>query len=263
MKAPDHTAFRRWWWQQQFTPGPAGRVLNPFFFARRGLIEEMRDLWPQLTGDVLDVGCGRKPYRALVPARSYVGLDLDTPELRAMGAADLFYDGGRMPVADETFDAVLCSQVLEHVFTPAEFLAEIRRVLRPGGMLLLTTPFAWDEHSQPHDFGRYSSFGLRHVLESAGFEIVAQRKTCADGRALVQLASAYVYKVTHSRHRWLNRLSQLLLIAPVNLIGGLFAWLLPANPDFYLDNIVQARRSAVNSAARAAPGQSGNAGGGP
>jgi SAM-dependent methyltransferase len=240
-------ALRTRWQKELFEPGWLGLLVNPFYFARRGLLREMQGFFPEFTGEVLDVGCGRKPYRAFVPARHYVGLDLDTPELRELGGADLFYAGGKFPVADESFDAVLCSQVLEHIFAPTEFLAEIRRVLRPGGVLLLTTPFAWDEHSQPHDFGRYSSFGLRHVLEGAGLEIVAQRKTCADGRALVQLASAYVYKVVHSRHRLLNWLSQLLLIAPVNVIGGLLAWLLPANPDFFLDNVVLARRSATET----------------
>lgn len=234
--------FRQWWWRQQFVPGAPALLLNPFFFARRGLVEGMREFMPQLNGEVLDVGCGRKPYRHLVPAARYVGLDLDTPELRALGAADIFYEGGAIPVAAESFDGVLCSQVLEHIFAPAEFLGEINRVLRPGGRLLLTTPFAWDEHSQPFDFGRYSSFGLCHVLEAAGYEVVAQRKTCADGRALVQLTSAYLYKRVHGRNRALNIFSQLVLIAPVNVIGGLLAWLLPANPDFYLDNVVLARK---------------------
>ncbi len=248
MSAPEQSAFRRWWWRQQVIPGPAGLLLTPFYFARRGLVEAMHDLWPQLQGDVLDVGCGRKPYRGFVGAKRYVGVDLDTAELRDMGEADLFYDGTRIPVGDAQFDAVICSQVLEHVFSPAQFLNDIHRVLRPGGLLLLTTPFAWDEHSQPHDFGRYSSFGLRHVLEAAGFEPVIQRKTCADGRALVQLAAGYVYKVVRSRHRPLNALTQLLLIAPVNVLGGLLAWLLPANEDFYLDNVVLVRRPVTTGA---------------
>ncbi|MSU47624.1 MAG: class I SAM-dependent methyltransferase [Opitutus sp.] len=242
MSEPNQSGIRRWWWRQQFTPGPAGLVLNPFYFARRGLVDAMRDIFPQLQGDVLDVGCGRKPYREFVPARRYVGVDLDTVELRALGEADLFYDGTRIPVGDAQFDAVICSQVLEHVFTPAEFLRDLHRVLRPGGLLLLTTPFAWDEHSQPYDFGRYSSFGLRHVLGAAGFEICVQRKTCADGRALVQLTSGYLYKLVHSRSRLLNRVTQLLLIAPVNIVGGVIAWLIPANPDLFLDNVVLAQK---------------------
>lgn len=242
MKPTERSRMYRWWWSQQFTPGWPGLLLNPFYFARRGLAEAMQEFFPRLNGSVLDVGCGRKPYRHLVPATRYVGLDLDTPELRELGEADLFYLGGTIPVPAESFDAVICSQVLEHIFTPAEFLTEIRRVLRPDGLLLLTTPFVWDEHSQPDDFGRYSSFGLRHVLESAGFEMVAQRKTCADGRALVQLAAAYLYKIIHTRHRWVNRFAQLAAIAPVSILGGALAWLLPANPDLYLDNVVLARK---------------------
>ena len=233
---------RRRWQKELFEPGWLGWFINPFYFARRGLRQGLGEFFPGLRGAVLDVGCGRKPYRHLVPAEKYIGLDLDTPELRAIGAADLYYAGGAFPVADAGFDAVLCSQVLEHIFTPAAFLGEIHRVLRPGGTLLLTTPFAWDEHSQPFDFGRYSSFGLAHLLKTAGFEIVAQRKTCADARAVVQLGTAGIYKVVHSRHRTLNWASQLLLIAPANLLGGLLAAVLPGNPDLYLDNIVLARK---------------------
>jgi SAM-dependent methyltransferase len=242
MSADDVHGWRRWWWRQQFTPGLAAVFINPFFFARRGLAAAMADLLPRLTGEVLDVGCGRKPYRHLVPAKNYTGIDLDTPELRAMGAAEVFYDGRTIPLADGSHDAVLCSQVLEHVFTPAAFVADLHRVLRPGGLLLLTTPFVWDEHSQPFDFGRYSSFGLASLLESAGFEIVVQRKTCADATALVQLATGSLYKVTRSRHRPLNWAVQLLMLGPLNLLGGLLAALLPRNPDFYLDNVFLARR---------------------
>jgi SAM-dependent methyltransferase len=231
-----------WWWRQQFEPGPAGLLLNPFYFARRGLRAGLGEFLPQLTGEVLDVGCGRQPYRHLVPAARYVGVDVDTPVTRALGVAELYYDGRKLPVADAAFDAVLCSQVLEHVFTPDGFLREIHRVLRPGGRLLLATPFTWDEHEQPHDFARYSSFGLRALLEQNGFEVVVQRKTCADFRALVQLKAAYLYKVTRTRSRVLNLLAQLLLIAPCNIFGGLLALLLPGNADFYLDNIVLARK---------------------
>ena len=241
---PKISPWRRWWWRQQFTPGGWGLLINPFFYARQGLGEGLKEFFPEMKGRVLDVGCGRKPYRHLVPAQEYIGLELDTPELRDLGAADLYYSGGAFPVAAESFDTVICSQVVEHIFTPADFLREIRRVLRPGGTLLLTTPFAWDEHSQPYDFARYSSFGLKHLLTETGFEVIAHRKTCADGRTLVQLGAAYFYKVVHTRHRILNLTAQLLLIAPINLLGGLVAWLLPANPDLFLDNIILARKPA-------------------
>jgi len=236
-------ALRRRWERERFEPGWLGLFTNPFFFARRGLLRELGPLLAELTGEVLDVGCGRKPYRAHVPAARYVGLDIDTPVTRGLGLADLFYEGRNFPVADASFDGVLCSQVLEHVFEPEVFLAEIHRVLRPGGRLVLAVPFAWDEHEQPQDFARYSSFGLRALLERNGFAVVTQRKSVADARAVAQLAAAWLYKVTRSRSRLLNGAAQLALIAPVTLLGAVAGVILPGNPDFYLDNVVLARRA--------------------
>ena len=232
---------------EQFEPTWLGWLVNPFYFARRGLRDGLGEFLPALAGEVLDVGCGRKPYAHLTRATRYVGVDIDTPATRALAAADHYYDGRTLPFADASFDAVLCSQVLEHVFTPAEFLREIHRVLRPGGVLLLATPFVWDEHEQPQDFGRYSSFGLKDLLQRTGYTVEQQRKTCADFRVIVQLGSGYLYKVTRTERTTLNVLAQLALIAPVNLAGAVLAWLLPRNPDLYLDNIVLARKSGPSA----------------
>src|SRR5688572_17563497 len=120
--------FRQRWRREQFQPSWLGWISNPFFFARRGLLRELSPLLARLKGEVLDVGCGRKPYRQLVSASRYVGLDVDSPVTRALAAADFFYDGTNFPFTDESFDGALCSQVLEHVFTPEKFLAEIARV---------------------------------------------------------------------------------------------------------------------------------------
>lgn len=233
------------WQKEQFDPGWLGWLVNPFVIARRGLRRELATLLPRLGGDVVDVGCGRKPYRALVAASSYVGVDVDTPVTRALGAADRLYDGRTLPLADASCDGALCSQVLEHVFTPDEFLREIGRVLRPGGLLVLAVPFAWDEHEQPHDFARYSSFGLRALLERNGFVVLEQRKSVAHAGAVAQLAAAWLFKATRTRHRALNFLAQLAFIAPVSLLGGLAGILLPRNEDFYLDNLVLAQRRAA------------------
>lgn len=234
--------FRARWWREQYDPSWLGLLINPFYFARRGLRAELERHFARLTGDVLDVGCGNKPYRDGVPAARYVGLDVDTPFTREVGAADVFYDGRIFPLPDAGFDGVLCSQVLEHVFTPEAFLAEIRRVLRPDGILLLAVPFMWDEHEQPHDFGRYSSFGLRALLARSGFEVLEQRKSVADVRAVAQLASAWLFKVVHTRSKWVNLVTQLTLIAPVNLAGAILRFVTPRSEDFYLDNVVLARR---------------------
>lgn len=228
--------------EQMARPGFVGLFINPFYFARRELAAAVRELAPQLGGRVLDVGCGDRPYERLIPSQEYVGLEIDTPVNRARARADAYYDGRRFPFEDGAFDAVLCNQVLEHVFEPEAFVREIARVLKAGGRLLLTVPFVWDEHEQPRDYARYSSFGLKALLERTGLQVSQQRKTAADLRALFQMANAYLYKVTATRSPYLNLLAALFLMAPLNLVGSVLAWITPANADLYLDNVVLAAK---------------------
>lgn len=237
-------ALKRYYLAQMARPGPAGLLLNPFYFARRGLYQAVRALSGRISGRVLDVGCGTRPYEQLFAATEYVGLELDTPEARARNRADCYYDGKTFPFEPESFDALVCNQVFEHVFNPGQFMAEMNRVLKPGGLLLLTVPFAWDEHEQPHDYARYASFGLFAILRNAGFEIVEHRKTMADVRAVCQLANAYLHKVTATGGGIRDLAITVLLMAPVNLLGTMLRWVTPANPDFYLDNVVLAAKAA-------------------
>ncbi|HLY96658.1 MAG TPA: class I SAM-dependent methyltransferase, partial [Sideroxyarcus sp.] len=147
------------------------------------------------------------------------------------------------PFQSREFDGIICNQVLEHVFEPDRFLQEMHRVLKPGGQLLLTVPFVWDEHEQPWDYARYSSFGLRSLLERNGFEVVVQEKTNADVRALFQLVNAYLYKVLWTRWSTLNLLICAIVMAPFNILGALLHRLLPPNNDLYLDQVVLARKA--------------------
>ena len=231
---------RGWNRKQQFNPGLAGAFVNPFFLARRVLWAEIAAASRELSGRLLDVGCGTQPYRSLFQQCTYTGLDIDSPQTRLHAAADAFYDGHRFPFDNGQFDAVLCNQVLEHVFNPTEFLSEVRRVMTPGARLLLTVPFVWDEHEQPWDYARYSSFGLRSLLEQNGFRVLRQRKLMADFSLLFQLAIAYLYKVTLTGSPYLNLLVTVLLFGPMSLLGLAAGSLLPKNQDLFLDQIVVA-----------------------
>ncbi len=130
------TAVNRLIQEQSFFPTWIGIFLNPFYFARAGLAGAMDRYAKRLEGRLLDVGCGTKPYERLFGVSEYVGLDIDSEGSRERAIADEFYDGKTFPFDDQAFDAVLCNQVLEHVFNPDEFLREIHRVLKPGGKLL-------------------------------------------------------------------------------------------------------------------------------
>ena len=233
---------KTYYMSQMMRPGFLGLFVNPFYFARRALFQAMKELAPGIRGRVLDVGCGNRPYQSLFDASEYIGLELDTPENRRNKAADAFYDGRTFPFGDGSFDAVICNQVLEHVFEPEAFVEEIARVLKNGGRLLLTVPFVWDEHEQPRDYGRYSSFGLASLLDRHGFKLLHHSKTAGDVKALFQLINAYLYKATVTGRPYADLFITLLLMAPFNLLGTVLAWITPRNPDFFLDNVVLAER---------------------
>lgn len=233
---------RQWFASRQFNPGYLGAFINPFFLARRGLWREIREAGPQLAGDLLDVGCGTKPYRGLLNVSSYTGLEFDTPLARKRNVAEAYYDGKVFPFPAGRFDSVLCNQVLEHVFNPDDFLKEISRVLKPGGRLLLTVPFIWDEHEQPYDCARYTSFGLRAMIERNGFRVCRQKKILADASVLFQLLNAYLFKVTETRFVILKLTLRLLVFAPISLLGLVAGILLPDNNDMFLDQLVVAER---------------------
>lgn len=236
---------RAWYRKQAFFPSAAGGLLcNPFYWARRPLRREIEHCRTFFRGELLDVGCGTAPYRSLFPDCHYTGLEFDCEEMRQMGSADYYYDGKHFPFPPESFDGILSSQVLEHVFNPQEFLSECHRVLRNDGMMLITTPFVWDEHSQPYDFARYSSFGVAALLKQSGFEIVYQAKTGTDLSLFFQMYNLFVFKTIRPKSPRLRMILILLLTAPANVLCAVLRPIFPKNNDLYLDNIVLARKKA-------------------
>ncbi len=225
-----------------FFPSLFGLLINPFYFARKGLANHLKDLAVNITGKTLDIGCGTKPYKGLYQSSEYIGLEIDTSKNREANQADVFYDGNDFPFNDAIFDSVVANEVFEHVFNPDDFLSEMSRVIKQNGQVLLTMPFVWDEHEQPFDFARYSSFGIKSLLERHGFEVVEQRKSMNDIRVIFQLLNAYIFKITFTKHAWLNGIYMILLMAPFNILGELLALITPKNDDLYLDNIVLAKK---------------------
>ena len=120
-------------------------------------------------GRVLDYGCADLPYRHLFGDQvEFVGADLEGNS----HASVILNPDGSVPVPDQTFDAVLSTQVLEHVLDPPLYISECLRVLRPGGRLLLSTHGIFMYHPDPVDLWRWTTEGLRREVEHAGFEIV-------------------------------------------------------------------------------------------
>ncbi len=150
---------------------PVWRDPADFAFIGTSLIERSIALCgAKLAGDLLDVGSGSDPYRACFPkVRRKVNCDYSG----ARGPVDFLSSAGQLPVAAESFDSILCTEVLEHVPDPLATWREFHRVLRPGGRVLLSTPMYWPAHELPFDFYRYPEHGLRWLIAQSGFEVEA------------------------------------------------------------------------------------------
>jgi len=228
--------------KEQFNPGIIGIFTNPFYFSRRGLFLAMTELGKDLSGKLLDIGCGTKPYEQYLFVQEYIGVEIDTDRSRTTSKADFFYDGKRTPFGDGEFDSVLANEVFEHVFNPVEFLSEVNRVLKIDGKFLLTVPFVWDEHEQPHDYARYTSFGLKYILQQHGFDVVKHKKSVTNARVIFQLINEYIYKKTYVENTVFRQLLNTLIISPFTLLGIIISAILPSNEDLYLDNIILVRK---------------------
>ena len=220
-------------------------MVNPVYIIRNGIYQSILEESPAIKGDVLDVGCGSKPYESLFSnADSYIGVDVEVSghdHSVCESRVDVFYDGKVLPFVDAQFDSVVCFEVLEHVFNVDELLREMRRVLKPDGLLLLSVPFAWNEHEAPYDFARYTSFGLTHLLERNGFKVLRLSKTTTFVLALCQMCIAYLYQHVFSRSLLIARLARI-LVFPLNIISLALNLALPSRYDYFCNCVVLASR---------------------
>ena len=138
-------------------------------------------------GCVLDYGAGNSPYRRFIRCDRYVTADVSQ---NLAGNIDyLIVPGGPLPVAAGSFDLVLLLDVLEHVPDPAFVLGEIRRLLTPGGRLVISLPFLYREHETPHDFARYTLFGMRELVARQKGTLV---RSCKAGNVFYTLLSLFL-----------------------------------------------------------------------
>ena len=174
-------------------------------------------------GRVLDVGCGAQPYRHLLPADClYQGLDWEGAVAQfAYHTPDtLYYDGKTFPFSGQQFDALFHTEVIEHVFDYTTFLAECARVLKPGGSMCFSAPFAARYHYIPNDYWRYTPATLQKILSTAGFEdiIIHSRGTDITVAAYKMVSIVYRWLLGHFYQKILGLLA--LPVAAISLVLG-------------------------------------------
>lgn len=204
----------------------------------RQLSVEMDRLRPTVT---IDLGCGSEPYRSIVPGR-YFGLDLTT----AHGVPSAIARAECTPIASACADVVLSTQQLEHVDDPLQVLLEAKRILRPGGAVVLSTHGTWPHHPDPQDLWRWTEQGLVRLFEEAGFEVDRVHRQGELFTTALLLAS-YPIGGLRRKGRSVSRVVAGALLFVVNSLCGPLDWLLSrsgarhyASPSY----LIVARRPA-------------------
>jgi len=230
-------------YKQTFNPSFLGVFINPYYIIRRGLFRGIVSHATYLKGKMLDFGCGKKPYKDLFSVDEYIGLDIEeSGHSHRNEQIDIFYDGKTIPFGDNFFDSVFSSEVFEHIFNVDEIIPELHRVMKPGGYLLITLPFVWAEHEIPYDFARYTSFGIEHLLQKWGFEVIKIEKTTNYVETVFQMWNAYMYEVVLPTNLFFRAIMIPLCVAPVTIIGMVLSRMLPQNKNFYHNTIVLAQK---------------------
>lgn len=233
--------FNTYYHKQNFRPDLLSILINPFYLIRNGLYRGVKKHAQKLSGNLLDFGCGSKPYRDLFQVETYTGMDIDNRGHDHVNEnIDVYYDGKVIPFDNNHFDAVFSSEVFEHVDNLDEIVGEIHRVMKPGAKLLVTVPFVWCEHEMPYDFRRFSRNGIQKLLMEKGFEIEEADITTSDVATVFQMICMYIYTVIMGWNKYIRLLLNPLIIFPFTFLGLFLSVILPNTKRFYCNVVVTA-----------------------
>ena len=135
------------------------------------VLSEILSARPYFKGCLLDVGCGKRPYSLIYDAlvSESIGTEV-TFSPHGTSNADAICYAEALPFADASFDTILCTEVLEHTRLPQLAMQEFSRLLKPGGYLLLSMPFIYPIHEAPHDYQRFTKYGLQAIYEQVNLK---------------------------------------------------------------------------------------------
>jgi len=182
------------------------------YYIRTSIFNALRDSLPFFKGKLLDVGCGKKPYKNFILANSdvneYTGLDIETAlEYDKDVKPDYTWDGNIIPFENESYNTIMATEVLEHCPVPTQTLGEMYKVLKKDGYLFLTVPFLWPLHETPHDEYRYTPFALQRMLEEVGFRSIEIKSSGGWHASLAQMLGLWVRRsgLSNRKKKYLSK----------------------------------------------------------
>ena len=188
---------------------------HPRYLAQRQLLNLIESEGNQLTGKLLDVGCGRKPYQSLLNCiTEYIGLDVPS-SMHGLDNVNVVGTSMALPFMGDCFDSILCTEVLEHVPEPVVALKEMARVTKPGGLLLLTAPLSEQLHEEPYDFYRYTRYGLLYILQKSGWHVLNIKTRGGAWLELGYRFSSFLYTTIGAKRTPSGGLKPRILIGPL------------------------------------------------
>ena len=167
---------------------------------------------------LLDAGAGEGQYAHYFSRQRYCGVDLAVGDSAwDYTKLDAIADLTALPFRDGAFHAALNVVTLEHLREPGLALQEIGRTLERGGRLLIAAPHEWEVHQAPHDYFRYTRYGLQHLLERGGFEVAEMRAVGGYFRLVARRLLNGLQFFTGGV-RWLGFIPAAILLTPPALI---------------------------------------------
>jgi SAM-dependent methyltransferase len=143
---------------------------------------------------VLDLGGNKLKKRGQFDIEQY-GLRVTYVNLTTAKRPDVQSDAAFLPFVDNSFDVVICSELLEHVQDPSLILSEAHRVLGKDGKLLVCVPFLYQIHGDPYDFGRYTDYYWINQLQNTGFDGIQIEKQGLYWSVMVDMLRAWLYEL--------------------------------------------------------------------
>lgn len=196
-----------------------GRTFLDFQF--KTIYKDVKKVLPNMNGNVLDVGCGDSPYRFLLNESQivYHGIDIEGAKHFDYNNPEItYFNGEDIPFSDEKFDALICTEVLEHVENYQKLINEMHRVLKPNGTAIITIPWSARYHYVPYDFYRYTPSSLKKMF--GAFKEIAISPRGNDVSAIAsKLVVLYVRNITSINA---YKLLTLLMLVPFIPFVGLF-----------------------------------------
>jgi len=219
-------------------------TLNPRLYQHDFLhIKKLLDVLIQSIGfylkdkeslEIVDIACGTKPYFPLFKgkAQEYIGLDIEKSK-----AVDIVSSAEKLPFADNQFDVALCTQALEHIRDYQAAVDEMYRTLKLNGIAFLSTIGVWEIHGAPHDYWRFTEWGLREVFNK--YKEVEVIKNGGAVLCFFQILNIYLYKL--NKYPLINLIAKLMTVIN-NLLGWHLDKLLEKHAFFVGNYLVVAKK---------------------